>query len=145
VRIYQVLRRERGESNPRIQLGKLTDVKTGLFRLAASSQLDGQKSYPRSDRWTRLVTVVNGSSSHVVVTRTAASVAHHADDSLSLADSGRDDRTLLRFPMGPILALPSDHAARVGGQRTCQGCRPPVAWDHLDVSCASGMGPPERQ
>jgi len=24
-------------------------------------------------------------------------------------------------------------------------CRPPAAWDHLPVSCASGMGPPERQ
>jgi integrase len=24
-------------------------------------------------------------------------------------------------------------------------CRPPAAWDHLSVSCASGMGPPERQ
>ena len=24
-------------------------------------------------------------------------------------------------------------------------CRPPAAWDHLQVSCASGMGPPERQ
>jgi len=24
-------------------------------------------------------------------------------------------------------------------------CRPPVAWDHFVVSCASGMGPPERQ
>ena len=24
-------------------------------------------------------------------------------------------------------------------------CRPPVTWDHLDVSCASGMGPLERQ
>ena len=24
-------------------------------------------------------------------------------------------------------------------------CRPPVAWDHLDASCASVMGPPARQ
>lgn len=25
------------------------------------------------------------------------------------------------------------------------GCRPPVGWDHLEVSFASGMGPPRRQ
>ena len=26
-----------------------------------------------------------------------------------------------------------------------RGCRPPVAWDHFDVSSASVMGPPVRQ
>jgi hypothetical protein len=72
VRDVSRLTRERMRGiDPPYSLGKLTDVTTALFRLPAPSQLDGRKSYCRSDCWWHLLTAVCGASSHFLVTGTS--------------------------------------------------------------------------
>jgi putative transposase len=63
----------------------------------------------------------------------------------SLTASGALDDIFARIDAGEPL---TGHEGLLKGMLKAtleRGCRPPVAWDHLEVCFASVMGPPVRQ
>ena len=79
--------------------------------------------------------------------RNAAGIYAHTELP-DLSDSDRDKATQLFGRYGEkswtglsIRGLSADHRASISDPH----CRPPVAWDHLEVCSASVMGPPVRQ